>query len=283
MSGRFGIQSPRTSVHFEEKEVEEKSLPGAKLQLGKPQLRAPSRRRTSGERTKSRGRTKSHRGRGRRRQPRAKSMLPNLGSVTLRDAADFAGAAIRGGMAIATRILNVEEKMLDLVQAGVAVVQGTPNIQSVNLIAQGNDYKNRAGNSIAARNLMVNISAVANSTAGTNFLRFIIFQDLENTGSTPSAATLLESTGADIYLSHYNHILGNRFRVLADEHIILLNGQQAYYRRIVCPIDTDILYQGTGATAGDLYNGALFIAIVTDNATNGPTVAFDSRLTYVDN
>lgn len=212
-----------------------------------------------------------------------KGILESIGDVTLRDAADAASSVVRGGLRLATAMWNVEEKIFDVVQSGVAVVQGTPNIQSVNLIAEGSDYNNRTGNSIRARNLYLSLSAVANATAGTNFLRLIVLQDLENQGATPSASSFLESTGNDIYLSHYKHILGNRFRVLADEHIVLISGQQAYFKRFVMPIGTDILYQGTSGATGDLYNGALFVALVTDNPTNGPTFAFDSRLTFVDN
>jgi hypothetical protein len=216
------------------------------------------------------------------RLPNSRNPLQSFGDMTLRDAADMTASAIKGGLRIATRILNVEEKILDTVVGAFTATQ-TATIGSLSLIGTGNDYYQRTGLSVGARNVRLAVSAIANATAVTNFLRIVVLQDLENNGSAPTQASVFESTGNDGYLCAYNHINGNRFRVLMDEHVVVISGQQAYFKRFVLPIDTDILYQGTGTTTASGYNGTLFAYFISDAPVNGPLVAFDARLTYVDN
>ncbi len=205
-----------------------------------------------------------------------------MADMTLRDAADMAGSVLRGGAKIATAIWNVEEKIFDT-YSSTTPLSGSPNIQCVTIIAQGTDYNQREGLSIKARNLLATISAVGNATAGTNFVRIIFFQDLENRGVAPTAAEVLENTGSLAYNSYYNHVLAERFRVLSDEHIILIAGQQAYFKRLVMPVGSHILFTTSAAAVAAQYEGTIYFMVFTDNATNGPVVSIGCRLTYVDN
>lgn len=204
-----------------------------------------------------------------------------LGDLTLRDAADYTATILKSGFRIATRILNVEEKNLDVLNTA-AVVTSTPTSYNFSLLAEGNDYFQRAGNSVGARNLRVSITVTANATVypAPSYLRFIVFQDLECNGAVAGASTLLESIDIN---SAYNHVNGNRFRVLLDEPIAVISGQSCVYRRYVLPIDTDILYQGTTGVVASQYNGNIHGLAFSDAAANGPTFACFTRLTYVDN
>jgi len=208
-----------------------------------------------------------------------RSFGARVGDVTLREAGDMVGAVIRGGFHLATRLFNVEQKMVDTTFAGTVITQ-TGSIQCVSLIAQGTDYNQREGLSIGANNLRISVSGVANATNKTNFLRMIVLVDLENHGAVITTGGLFESTGADIYLSPYKHYDADRYKILMDEHIVLIDQQVALNKRFAMPLDYDIQFNSTGATLADIYPGAIFVVLVSDQPTNGPTVAFDARLTF---
>lgn len=208
---------------------------------------------------------------------------PDIGDYSLRDAAELAGSVIRGGIKIATTLFNVEEKVLDVTNTGLTILDGAPHVQCLNAIAEGTDYNTRDGNSIKVRNIYLNMYAQANATAGTNFLRVLVFQDLEGVGSTPTIGSLLEATGSGALVAHYGHYLSDRYRVLMDEHISVTLNNKALYQRYALPIDSHCLYQGTDASVASTYNGSLWIIITSDQATNGPALSYSARLTYVDN
>jgi hypothetical protein len=244
-------------------------------------LVAKPRNRTGGTVTRAQvGKTKKMKKPQKAHKPR--SLTQRIGDISLRDTADFASSVFRAGAYISTAVFNVEEKMLDIVLAATNITSSA-NISCLTLIAQGNDYNNRNGLSIRVRNICLTVSAVANTTAKVNFLRIIVLQDWENQGVAPTMADLLESTGADQYLSHYNHVLGNRFQVLLDEHVVLVDTSNAYFQRFTMPSGCDILFKTSAATTAAQYNGTIYCICLSDNATNGPLVAWDSRVTFVDN
>jgi hypothetical protein len=218
-----------------------------------------------------------------KRKPRSKGPSRrkgwSMGDLTLRDAADVTGAIIRGGARIATTIFNVEEKVFDFSQSATGAT-----IQCICQIPQGTDYNNREGLSIKARNLLLNIYSRANLTAGTNFLRIIIFQDLENRGVAPTVADVFESTTTALNsVSPYNHILAERFRIMLDEHVTLIFGQQAYFARFVMPIDNHILFQTAAGSVPAQYEGSLYIFLIDSEAVNQSSTTYYTRLTFVDN
>jgi len=174
---------------------------------------------------------------------------------------------------------NVEEKVFDSTLTGSG-----STIQCLTQIAQGTDYNQREGLSIKARNLVLNLYSKANVTAGTNFLRLVLLQDLENRGTAPALAEVFESTTTALNpLSPYNHILAERFRVMVDEHITLINGQQAYYARFLLPLDSHILFSTTLGNVAAQYEGSVYLFLIDSEAANQSSTSYYSRITFVDN
>jgi len=233
-----------------------------------------------GRKPKPFGRKKGKQWRPKNKPP--KSIGSRFGDMTMREASDYVGAAIKGGVELARRIWNVEEKMFDTTFAGT-VITSTGSIQSLTLIPQGVNYNERTGQTVGANNLRLAISAVANATAVTNFLRVIVLIDTENAGATITTAGLFQSTAADIYLSPYLNTTYERYKVILDEHVWLTSGQVAMNKRYVFPLDFDVMYSTAAGSLAAGRENAIFVVLVSDNATNGPTVAFDARLNFVDN
>ncbi len=208
-----------------------------------------------------------------------KSLVSQMGDMTLRDAADLTGAVVRGGLRIATSIFNVEEKVLD--NSGNTSYTSAGTVLPVSLMGQGSDYNQRDGLSIRARNLVLNYYGVFNSLGGAaQTLRVMVLQDLENQGSTPSVTNILESASI---VAPYLHYVGDRFRVLYDEAQTFTSSAPAKYHRVVCPIDSHVTFKDTTSIASGGWNGQLYLLIISDQASNAPTVNWYSRLSFVDN
>lgn len=207
----------------------------------------------------------------------------NMGDLTLRDAADVAGAVIRGGVRLATAIFNVEEKVFDTQIS--ATVHGATVVNLSN-IAQGDNYNNRQGLSIMARNLVLNyILYLAGSS--NNFVRIIVFQDMEQQGVDPAPGDVLEdvTSAAKALVSPYLRYTGDRYRVLTDEHHALCASSPTnfMFRRLVMPVDNHVLFQSTTGADASNWNGALYMMYMSDVAASGPAITAHTRLSYVDN
>lgn len=208
-----------------------------------------------------------------------KSLISQMGDMTLRDAADMTQAVIRGGLRIATSVFNVEEKVLDTMNNTNYTSTGT--VENLSFMAQGSNYNQRDGLSVRARNLVINYYAVFNSLgSGTQTVRVILFQDLEYQGTPPGPTNVIELASV---VAPYLHYVGDRFRVLADQAEIITSAKPGTYHRIVCPVDSHITYKGPTSASADGWNGQLFALIISDQAANAPTVNWYARLDFVDN
>lgn len=210
-----------------------------------------------------------------------RSITQRFGDMTLRDAADMTATVLKGGIRLATRLLNVEEKIAD-VGAAAFTLTSAGYVDNLSGMAEGLDWYQRTGNSIGARNLRFSFTLTANAAVSPapSYTRLILVQDLECNGTAPTLALVLEAATMN---SAFNHVTGNRFRVFVDEVFAPVSGNHAVTRKYACPIDTDILYQGTTAGVASQYNGNIFLLAFSDAAVNGPSFAYSSRLTYVDN
>lgn len=204
-----------------------------------------------------------------------------LSGVTLQDAGDFAGAVWRYGKTALKLIANREEKFFDVTATGT--ITTTATIANLSNIAQGNDYNNRNGNSIRVNRLRVDVLAFANGVAITNACRVIVFRDMMQTGTDPVAANLLENTGATTSLvSPYLHYDFDRFQILCDEVFTVSTGAKPDHRRIAIGLDDHVLFQATAGADASNWQGAVYIYLVSEQVTNGPSMSYYSRLYFSD-
>ncbi len=214
-----------------------------------------------------------------RRPLNKKSLVSQMGDMTLRDAADMTQAVIRGGLRIATSVFNVEEKVFDTMNNTNYTSSGT--VENLSFIGQGSNYNQRDGLSVRARNLVFNYYVVFNSLgSATQTVRVIILQDLEYQGSLPATTNILELASV---VAPYLHYVGDRFRVLSDSGELVTSSKPGGFHKIVCPVNSHVTYKGTTTASADGWNGQLFALIISDQASNAPTVNWYARLDFVDN
>jgi hypothetical protein len=223
---------------------------------------------------------------GKRGKPRdAKGWLSG---TTLQDVADFSGAVWRYGRAALALIGNIEEKFFDVSASSQSVVP-TSSATVVNLsnIVQGTDWNQRLGNSIRAQNLRIDYSLFCGASTTYAFARCIVFRDLMQSGTDPTAANLLENTaGAVSVNAPYLHYTADRFEVLSDETFAFAaaGGPAAFHRRFGCRINDHILYSSTAGADASNWQGALYLLVIGDQATAGnqPQIHYWSRLSFTD-
>jgi len=205
-------------------------------------------------------------------------------NMTLGDAASLAAMAWRGVKTIAT-LINVEEKIFD-VQSLIANVTSSGSIVPLSEIAEGTDYNNRDGISILPQSLSVSFT-VLGSSASTNFVRLITFCDNDCHGAAPLVADLLEIGGAgtnEVCISPLLHFTEKRFTIIDDFLLATSpNGPTSVVHRFTKKYNRHIYYDNTSAAAAAMWEGNLFLCMVTDQTTNGAQIVYYSRLCFTDN
>lgn len=161
-----------------------------------------------------------------------------------------------------------------------ATITTTATVSSLFDPAQGDGESEFIGDSVRARSLLIRMSITPNATAGVNFLRVIIFRDKQCNGVAPTATQLLDS--ASNYDSPLNTDFGKRFKVMFDRIYTVdtdANGAQVdkIYRKLMFTIDG----LDTAGTNPPNTNG-MFILAISDQATNGPSFRYNSRVRYTD-
>lgn len=175
-------------------------------------------------------------------------------------------------------IVNVERKFFDVAQTNQAIGT-TAVIYPLTQIAQGDAYNNREGNSVKAKSLFYRQTTVLNTSAEQTFVRVVIFKDMEQNGTSPTAAQLLESSGN--YISPLNHVNGTRFKILRDHIVNVTKTLNAKQYETYIRLSNHIKFSDSAST--DTKEGNIYLLLLSDQATNTPTIDFNSRLRYVDN
>jgi hypothetical protein len=181
------------------------------------------------------------------------------------------------------KLINIEEKALDTVQ-GSQTFDTTGNVYSLSTVAQGLDYNTRVGDSIRMQNIEVRWRVYKNSAASQTIFRVIMFRDLDGYGTAPTTADVLQAVGAATAPTTPPDFLNRkRFAIVRDEfHTLNNTGDSTVTGTWIVPHNGHILYLGTTAAASSNGKGSLYLAVVSDEALNTPSVAFTSRIVYTD-
>lgn len=178
-------------------------------------------------------------------------------------------------------LINSERYKLDTVDTGSFVVNN--GVYSVHLtaVAQGDGDSQRTGNSIFVRSLNVRGACQWNAAgAAVQNIRIMIVvdnQQISDTGVNTQA--ILTTQDPD---SHLNPATVGRFQVLWSRKYGLWDVQRPeinFSKNFA--LRHHVRYNGTAST--DIQKGGIYIVAVSDQASNGPIIAFNARLSYHDN
>ncbi len=162
-------------------------------------------------------------------------------------------------------------------------VSSTATIEDLSLVAQGDTEVTRSGNSILFKDILMRFAVTQHVNATTTFIRMVIFIDHQNDGVQITHAELMDITGST--LSHLNKDVGKRVTILKDMYIELDDSRsQSWSSKVYFSLaNIRAKYIGTGATAASLGSNSLHIFMMSDQATNTPTVSWESRVKFYDN
>lgn len=183
------------------------------------------------------------------------------------------------------KLINIETKFVDKAQTSTAI-STTATVFAISQTAQGLDVSNRVGDSIKLQHITVRGRVNVSTAASNSLVRIMVIRDLDGYGTAPVSADILQdSATVSSCLSPINYLNRERFSVLYDELVELQGivqgtaGMPFYFDSAHAG---HVLYLGTTATAASNGKGSLYVVALSDEATNTPSIAFYSRVTYTD-
>lgn len=220
------------------------------------------------------------RGRGNRgRRPQRKQR----GRRGRRGGRSINGSQIAGMLASAgfKYLFNTEDKYLD--DSFSASVDTTGATMLINGMTQGTGVSNRLGDEIRIVRFLCNISLTISASATTTFARVIIFRDEQCDGAGPGFTSNLLLSAS--YNALYNPTYSKRFFVFFDKIIALnSNGDECWVFDFNKTLGFHTRYGlGNAGTIADIATNSFYVAYISDQATNKPTLALNSRMLFVDN
>jgi len=198
------------------------------------------------------------------------------------DAYSLGARAIRGLNEI-RKLINIETKFGEV---GASTTQNaTATITQITQLAEGVTNTTRVGQSIRLQTLEFdNFATVHASSTLSTAIRTIVFRDLENTGTAPVATDLLESASNPQAMSSayvWNNL--RRFAIIYDEVLLLnINNNNGGFQRLRVPHHGHVKYRGTDSSAASAGEGSVWMLMVSNQATNSPTVTWTFRITFTD-
>lgn len=181
------------------------------------------------------------------------------------------------------KLINIETKVLDTIKTST-VVNTTGSIICVSEIAQGLDFNNRVGDSIKIQHIECRVRLYQNTGATETTMRAVCFRDLDGYGTAVATSDFFETVGVvSAPLSPYKWLNRDRFSILYDE-LVTFNSTGNQVEEIVLsmPHAGHVKYLGTTAAAASDGKGSIYWVFLSDEATNTPSYALYSRITFTD-
>lgn len=190
------------------------------------------------------------------------------------------------GLSMVKNLINVEDKMVDL-QVSASTDSATGRVDCLTLLAQGTSDITRIGNKVLAKSIDINGFVTPHASSSFGLVRILLVLDKQDgQGTAPTLAQILESTSAST-IAHMNKNNSDRFVILGNQTVYMDTG--AGYQRLQ-PFkfykdlsDLHINYDGANATQANATSNHIYLATISNEPTNAPSVTFDSRFRYYDN
>lgn len=177
-------------------------------------------------------------------------------------------------------IINVERKYLDKTASTTYNSSGATT--SLVTMALGDTASTRDGQSIKCVYSLLTGYATINASATQTVVRIMLIYDSQPNAAAAAFAAFLTATDvvSPILISN-----GARFRVLMDRRLSLsINGDEIKHFKRYMKLNFHVKYNtGNNGDITDVTTGNYFIAIVSNEATNAPTVTWNHRLRFIDN
>lgn len=179
-------------------------------------------------------------------------------------------------------LINVEKKFVNI--SNSASVSNSVSSYSIVMsqIAEGDDVAQRNGRSVLYDSLNIHWSAKIHASATNTLIKIVVVCDKKpDIGAANFGTVFGNSTTVNGHIDKLTE--GDRF-VIMKVVLVRLNSGEGLAQTGKMYIGLKGVhgkFDGTGAT--DYEGNVFYIMALSDEATNTPTLAFDSRLSYFDN
>jgi len=177
-----------------------------------------------------------------------------------------------------------EWKYIDTIQLATASV-AAGSLTLLNGCTQGDGPSNREGTQIHIKSIQVRLRTEFNAAdASAGPVRFVLIQDKQPNGAAPTVANIYYTTTANAIDSLRNLDNRKRFKILADRtYVMSQNGTPGYSDDIFFKKPITVQYNsGNAGVVSDISTNSLYILVASDQAVNGPFVAFYARVRFTD-
>lgn len=185
------------------------------------------------------------------------------------------------GVKFLKTLINTEKKILDT----SVVAQAVSNIGSVQWlsgITNGTGYNQRTGIVVKAHSLSMRGNIVVSPSAQASQVRVIVFYNKSlNQSSVPTITDIIQNTSTPLAPYQIDN-LGD-FTVLYDRKFDVTNQTTSRSFSFKRKLGHHIRWDTAGDLISDAESGQIFIALLSDESTNQPTIDYWSRLRFIDN
>lgn len=221
-----------------------------------------------------------------RRRPRRR-----VGSKKVRTRRNLLGLRRRvsGGSRLARQVASLsrrvssEVKFLDTLISATVPTTTTGYSAVLNAIKEGDDYNNRQGHKVTAKNVTINWTCTKDATAVDTVVRLVIAIGKVATPGTAWTYANIYGAGSD-YTSQIASYAGAgvNFVILKDKMIHTNSVYRNRTGKITIGL-SDIATEWVSGTDTDIIKNQIFLCAVSNDNVNKPVLGFYARYRYYDN
>lgn len=176
-------------------------------------------------------------------------------------------------------LVNSEVHKVDT--SSSTTVSSTGTVIDLSAVANGDSSNTRTGLSIFARYMKLNLHLIVNASATATAVKCMVIVDSQNASDTAPAVTDV-LTSASV-LSNLNNGQAPRFKVLFSKvyTLDLLGSGSQQFDSIERKFRIHVKYNGSATT--DIETNGFYLLMVSNEATNTPTVYYNCRFGFHDN
>lgn len=191
------------------------------------------------------------------------------------------GARALAGVRKLASMINIEYKYFSKYTS--TNITNAPIISCQSLVPQGVAQGNRVGESIKLQSISFQfvLNCISASTIN-NLVRVMLVRDLENPG-VDFVATDLFTLSTTAYISDLVMANSERFTVLYDKSFVLSYiNKDSLIDSFTKPMQSHIKYRGSATSSASNAEGALYLVVASNAASNYPTIESNLSFTYTD-
>ncbi len=179
-------------------------------------------------------------------------------------------------------IKNQELKKID--NQDSTNVQSAGDVVLLSGLATGITGSTREGNAVSFKSLSFKYFITNNTTSGESICRIMIVQDNQVNGALFTIGDLLEDTGINANIvSPSNLDNSRRFRILYNKVIVTTEEVNTFaYRELYKKMNMYARYSGAGSDITGVESKGLFLVLLSNQATNQPSIEYQCRLRFSD-